>query len=160
MGVTAMPAAVDALKTGVLVNAGPRPSAEITIVVPTFNERENVGELVSKLDAALSGNAWEVVFVDDDSTDGTVGALLKLAQQDTRVRLIHRIGRRGLSSAVVEGIQSSAAPIVAVMDADLQHDETILPTMLAELQSGEADLVVGSRYVDGGGLGGRSRTLA
>ena len=147
-----MPAA-DVLKPGVLVNPTVRPSADITVVVPTFNERENVGELVSRLDQVLAGRAWEVVFVDDDSTDGTLEALRKLAQQDTRVRLIHRIGRRGLSSAVVEGIQSSASPIVAVMDADLQHDETILPNMLAELKSGETDLVVGSRYVDGGGLG-------
>jgi len=128
-------------------------AADISIVVPTFNERENVSELVRRLDTVLAGQAWEVVFVDDDSTDGTIDVLRALARQDARVRFVHRIGRRGLSSAVVEGIQTSSAPFAAVMDADLQHDETILPAMLTVLQAGEADMVVGSRYAAGGGVG-------
>jgi dolichol-phosphate mannosyltransferase len=128
-------------------------SAELTIVAPTFNERENVAELVARLDRALEGVRWEIVFVDDDSNDGTIGALRTLAQSDPRVRAIHRIGRRGLSSAVVEGVLASSAPFVAVMDADLQHDEALLPQMLARLRAGEADVVIGSRYAEGGGTG-------
>lgn len=126
---------------------------EIAIVAPTFNERENVAELIARLDAALSQRAWEIVFVDDDSTDGTSQALLELARNDPRVRVVRRIGRRGLSTAVVEGVLSTSAPIVAVMDADLQHDERVLPQMIARLQQGDCDIVVGSRYTEGGGVG-------
>ena len=123
---------------------------QLCVVVPTFNERDNVPKLFAKLQAALEGIAWEVVFVDDNSPDGTWDVVRQLAQTDIRVRCIRRIGRRGLSGACIEGILSSSAPFVAVMDADLQHDETRLPTMLALLQGGKADLVVGSRYVSGG----------
>lgn len=125
---------------------------ELTVVVPTRNERDNVGPLVDLLRKTLEGIAWEVLFVDDDSTDGTVPAVRALAQSDSRVRLLHRIGRRGLSSACIEGIQASTTPYVAVMDADLQHDEALLPAMLATLKTGQFDLVVGSRYVEGGGI--------
>jgi dolichol-phosphate mannosyltransferase len=124
------------------------------VILPTRNERDNVGRVVEVLDRVLGGIAWEAVFVDDDSTDGTIPALLALAEADRRVRLVHRIGRRGLSSACIEGIQSTSAPFVAVMDADLQHDESLLPKMLAALQAGDCDLVVGSRYVEGGGVEG------
>ncbi len=123
---------------------------QLCVVVPTFNERDNVLQLFAKLDAALVGVSWEVIFVDDNSPDGTWNVVRDLAQSDTRVRCIRRIGRRGLSGACIEGILASSAPFVAVMDADLQHDETQLPKMLALLQSGEAELVVGSRYVSGG----------
>jgi len=126
---------------------------ELSVIVPTFNERDNVEEVVQRLGACLEGLAWEVIFVDDDSTDGTAGRIRQIAHSDRRVRCIQRIGRRGLSSACVEGMMASAAPYLAVMDADLQHDESILPLMLEELKSGESDIVVGSRYVDGGGIG-------
>jgi len=126
---------------------------EVAIVIPTFNERENVHELIGRLDAALTGRFWEIVFVDDDSTDGTRDVVLAVARADHRVRLIQRIGRRGLSTAVVEGVLSTTAPIVAVMDADLQHDEQVLPAMIDRLERADVDLVVGSRYVDGGGVG-------
>ncbi len=126
----------------------------LSVILPTRNERDNVGRVVEVLDRVLGGIAWEAVFVDDDSTDGTIPALLALAEADRRVRLVHRIGRRGLSSACIEGIQSTSAPFVAVMDADLQHDESLLPKMLAALQAGDCDLVVGSRYVEGGGVEG------
>lgn len=126
---------------------------ELSVVVPTFNESQNVAELVRLIAATLQAVAWEVIFVDDDSSDGTLQELSALARRDPRVRFIHRIGRRGLSSAVVEGILSTNAPYVAVMDADLQHDETLLPKMLRALRAGEGDVVVGSRYVDGGGVG-------
>jgi dolichol-phosphate mannosyltransferase len=123
---------------------------QLSVVVPTFNERDNVGALVGKLEATLRGIAWEVIFVDDNSPDGTSQVLRELARQDGRVRCIRRIGRRGLSGACIEGILASSAPYAAVMDADLQHDETQLPKMLSLLQSGEAELVVGSRYIEGG----------
>jgi dolichol-phosphate mannosyltransferase len=123
---------------------------QLSVVVPTFNERDNVTALYLQLETALAGVAWEVVFVDDNSPDGTWDVVGTLAQRDPRVRCIRRIGRRGLSGACIEGILASSAPFAAVMDADLQHDETQLPKMLALLQGGEADLVVGSRYVEGG----------
>src|SRR3954449_5313347 len=132
--------------------ATPRQAADVlqlSVVVPTFNERDNVGALFRKLEAALHGIAWEVIYVDDNSPDGTWDVVRALARQDSRVRCIRRIGRRGLSGACIEGILASSAPCAAVIDADLQHDETQLPKMLALLQSGEADLVVGSRYVEG-----------
>jgi dolichol-phosphate mannosyltransferase len=122
----------------------------LSVVVPTFNERDNVAQLYRKLDSALAGMAWEVVFVDDNSPDKTWQVVRELARQDSRVRCIRRIGRRGLSGACIEGILASSAPYAAVMDADLQHDETQLPKMLSLLQSGKAELAVGSRYVEGG----------
>jgi len=126
---------------------------ELSIVVPTFNERGNVEELIRRIDAVLPGVAWEVVVVDDDSTDGTAGLVNELAQKDRRVRCIQRIGRRGLSSACIEGFLSSSAPYFAVIDGDLQHDERVLPAMLECLRGGEHDIVVGSRYIAGGGIG-------
>ena len=130
---------------------------ELSIVVPTFNERPNVGELVRRLSHALQGIEWEVLFVDDDSPDGTSDVVRELAQEDRRVRCLQRVGRRGLSRAVVEGVLSTAAPVIAVIDADLQHDESILPQMLAQVRAGHeprADVVVASRYAAGGSLGG------
>jgi dolichol-phosphate mannosyltransferase len=126
---------------------------ELTIVVPTFNERDNVLEVVQRLDSCLRGYAWEVVFVDDDSPDGTADRIRERARQERRIRCLQRIGRRGLSSACTEGMMASSATYLAVMDADCQHDETALPRMVEVLKAGEADIVVGSRYVDGGGIG-------
>ena len=123
---------------------------QLSVVVPTFNERDNVTVLYRRLEATLAGIPWEVVFVDDNSPDGTWEVVRALARKDSRVRCIRRIGRRGLSGACIEGILASSAPYAAVMDADLQHDETQLPKMVALLQSGEAELVVGSRYIEGG----------
>jgi dolichol-phosphate mannosyltransferase len=122
----------------------------LSIIVPTFNERVNVTKLFEKLQDALTGIDWEVIFVDDNSPDGTSDVVRGLAGQDARVRCLRRIGRRGLSGACIEGILASSAPFVAVMDADLQHDETQLPKMLALLQDGQTELAVGSRYVEGG----------
>jgi dolichol-phosphate mannosyltransferase len=122
----------------------------LSVIVPTFNERDNVTTLLQRLELALAGVPWEVVFVDDNSPDGTWEVVRGLARQDCRVRCIRRIGRRGLSGACIEGILASSAPCAAVIDADLQHDETQLPKMLALLTSGEFDLVVGSRYIEGG----------
>jgi len=136
------------------------PAAELSVVVPCYNERPNIAPLIAKLDAALAGIAWEVIYVDDDSPDGTADEVRRIAATDARVRCIRRIGRRGLASAVIEGVLSSSARFVAVMDGDLQHDETVLPLMLATLRDGSFELVVGSRYVAGGdsaGLGTRWR---
>jgi dolichol-phosphate mannosyltransferase len=123
---------------------------QLSVVVPTFNERDNVATLYKRLEAALGATPWEVVFVDDNSPDGTWELVRGLAQRDSRVRCIRRVGRRGLSGACIEGILASSAPYAAVIDADLQHDETQLPKMLALLQGGQAELVIGSRYIEGG----------
>jgi dolichol-phosphate mannosyltransferase len=125
-------------------------SPELSVVVPTFNERDNVLTLFRRLETALAGTAFEVIFVDDNSPDGTWDVVRGLARQDSRVRCIRRIGRRGLSGACIEGILASSAAYAAVIDADLQHDETQLAKMLSLLQGGEVDLVVGSRYIEGG----------
>lgn len=131
----------------------PVPGPELSVIVPTFNERENVAELVKQLDRCLVGCSWEVIFVDDDSPDGTSAVVRKIAQRDSRVRCLQRIGRRGLSSACVEGMLASSAPYLAVIDADLQHDETLLLPMLNTLKTGDEDVVIGSRYISGGGIG-------
>ena len=123
---------------------------KLSVVIPTFNERDNVTTLFRRLEKTLEGIPFEAVFVDDNSPDGTWEVLRALSREDSRVRCIRRIGRRGLSGACIEGILASSAPCAAVIDADLQHDETQLPKMLALLQSGEFDLVVGSRYIEGG----------
>jgi dolichol-phosphate mannosyltransferase len=141
-------------------SARPRGAPDLTIVVPCYNERPNVAPLIARLHATLHGIDWEVVYVDDNSPDGTAGEIRRIAQTDPRIRCIRRIGRRGLASAVIEGALSSSAHYVAVMDGDLQHDETRLPEMLSDLQSGQFDLAVGSRHVAGGndaGLSGRWR---
>lgn len=121
---------------------------QLTVVIPTFNERNNIVPLIDKLNRVLEGVDWEAVFVDDDSPDGTADHIRSIAQSDTRVRCIQRIGRRGLSSAVVEGLMSASSPYLAVMDADLQHDENILPAMLRKLREEDLDVVVGSRFAD------------
>src|SRR5580704_8835627 len=129
---------------------------ELTIIIPTFNERENVPLLVERLRAVLQDCAWEVIFVDDDSPDGTADLAKTIGVGDARVRCLRRIGRRGLSGSCLEGMLASQARFVAVMDADLQHDETLLVSMLAALRGGAADLAVGTRYAPGGASEGLS----
>jgi len=131
------------------VGSGP----ELSIIVPTFNERDNIAELIGCLAACLGNRSWEVVFVDDDSPDGTADLVREHAAADSRVRCLQRIGRRGLSSACVEGMLATQALYLAVIDADLQHDERLLPQMLDTLKQGDADIVVGSRYAPGGDIG-------
>jgi dolichol-phosphate mannosyltransferase len=131
------------------MSAGPA----LSVIVPTFNESQNVQEVVSRLSDCLIGVSWEVIFVDDNSPDGTADIVRSLSMSDSRVRIVHRIGRRGLSTACVEGILASSAPYVAVMDADLQHDERILPDMLEAVRDEGFDVAVGSRYVEGGSMG-------
>jgi len=124
-------------------------SLELAVVLPTYNERKNIATMVERLDKALAGIAWEVVIVDDNSPDGTSDEARRLALSDPRVRCIQRIGRRGLASAAIEGMCSTAAPVVAVMDADHQHAPELLPGMLAAIESGEYDLSYASRVAEG-----------
>jgi dolichol-phosphate mannosyltransferase len=140
----------EAIRPGQGTSSQATTTPQLSVVVPTFNERDNVAALFGKLETALAGIAWEVIYVDDNSPDGTCEVVRALALRDSRVRCIRRIGRRGLSGACIEGILASSAPCAAVIDADLQHDETQLPKMLALLQNGEAELVIGSRYIEGG----------
>jgi dolichol-phosphate mannosyltransferase len=133
---------------------------QLSVVIPTFNERDNVVTLFRRLEKTLAGIPFEAVFVDDNSPDSTWQVLRALSREDSRVRCIRRIGRRGLSGACIEGILASSAPCAAVIDADLQHDETQLPRMLALLQGGEFDLVVGSRYIEGGSADSFNRQRA
>ena len=128
------------------------PAAELSIIVPTFNERDNITSVLAAVSDALDGISWEIIFVDDSSPDGTASVVREIARVNPRVRCLHRLGRRGLSSACVEGIMSTAAPIVAVMDADGQHDAGALRSMYDVLVTTDADMVVGSRYADGGGV--------
>ena len=129
------------------------PIPELCVVIPVINERDNIAPMVARLESVLAGIAWEVIFVDDDSADGTREAVRSAAQTNANVRLLHRIGRRGLASAFIEGAQASFASHIAAIDGDLQHDETLLPKMLAVLRAGAAEIVVGSRHVAGGGMG-------
>ncbi|MBO9723481.1 MAG: glycosyltransferase family 2 protein [Novosphingobium sp.] len=130
------------------IDAGARP-LELAIVLPTYNERKNIATMIERLDAALQGVAWEAVFVDDNSPDGTSDEARRLSLVDPRVRCIQRIGRRGLASAAIEGMCSTAAPVVAVMDADHQHDPALLPQMLKAIMSGDYDLAYASRFAEG-----------
>ncbi|NNC68332.1 MAG: polyprenol monophosphomannose synthase, partial [Gammaproteobacteria bacterium] len=131
---------------------------EVSIIIPTFNERENVDELLSRINNVLNDINWEAIFVDDDSPDGTASYVREIAQNDHRVRCIQRIGRRGLSTACIEGMLSSSASFFAVIDGDLQHDESLLRPMLTTLKSEDVDIVVGSRYISGGGVGDWDRS--
>ncbi|MBX7457723.1 glycosyltransferase family 2 protein [Qipengyuania sp. 1NDH17] len=122
---------------------------DLTIILPTLNERDNLAPLVERIEEALGGEGWEVLVVDDNSADGTAEEARRMARADSRIRVIQRIGRRGLSSAAIEGFCATAAPFVAVMDADHQHDPALLVPMLEAVNSGEADVAVASRFAEG-----------
>ena len=126
---------------------------EFAVIVPVLNERDNVGPLLQDISIALAGIEWEVVFVDDGSTDGTIELLESLALRDQRVRLVRRIGRRGLSSAVIEGFLATVAPIVSVIDGDRQHDERLLPEMFHAIAAKDFQMAIGTRYAGGGSVG-------
>ena len=126
---------------------------ELVVVIPTYCEQANIAGLVRRLRAVLGGIRWEAIFVDDDSPDGTARVVRRIGHRDSRVRCLQRLGRRGLAGACIEGMLASSAPYIAVMDADLQHDETILPRMLEKLREGGARLVIATRYGGAGGVG-------
>ncbi len=127
---------------------------ELAVVLPTLNERGNIAPMVARLEDALGPDGWEAVFVDDNSHDGTADEARRIGQTDSRIRVIQRIGRRGLASAAIEGMCATAAPFVAVMDADHQHDPALLRHMLEAVKSGEADLAYASRFAVGGNADG------
>jgi dolichol-phosphate mannosyltransferase len=132
---------------------------ELSLVIPTYNERENVVPLVDEIVAALHGYVWEAVFV-DDSSDGTDAAIAALAAADSRVRLLHRAKNRGgLAGAVVDGFAEARGDYVCVLDADLQHPPGRIPALLAEARRTSADLVIASRYLPGGSAGGLAGPL-
>ncbi|WP_425417777.1 glycosyltransferase [Oricola indica] len=122
---------------------------ELSVILPAFNEAKNIPLIVDKIAAVMGDTPFEVIVVDDDSPDGTADVTRSIGREKPYVRCVKRINRRGLSGACIEGMMAANAPVVVVMDADMQHDETRLPVMLAEIRDG-ADLVIGSRYVDGG----------
>ncbi|PZO90574.1 MAG: dolichol monophosphate mannose synthase [Sphingomonas sanxanigenens] len=127
---------------------------DLAIVLPTFNESGNIRAVIGQLDAALAGRGWEAIFVDDSSPDGTAALVREIGRADRRVRVIERIGRRGLSSACIEGMMATSAPLIAVMDADLQHDPAVLRAMIERLEADPSlDIAIGSRFVAGGGTG-------
>ena len=134
--------------------------AELCVIVPTYNERGNLDELVARVDRALLGARWEMIVVDDDSPDGTADHARAAYLLNPRVRVIRRIGRRGLASACIEGMLATSAPFLAVMDGDLQHDPILLANMLDILRDGRTDLVAASRYMPGGSIGDWSQGRA
>lgn len=129
---------------------------ELAIVLPTLNEKDNIAPMVDRLEEALGPSGWEAVFVDDNSKDGTAEEARRIGRTDSRIRVIQRIGRRGLASAAIEGMCATAAPYVAVMDADHQHDPKLLVQMLESVKSGEYDLAYASRFAVGGNADGLS----
>src|SRR5947199_3016171 len=140
------------------VAPSPEPAPELTVVIPTLNERDNVPIAVQRLNRVLAGIAWEAIFVDDDSPDGTADVVRALARSQPNIRCLQRLGRRGLSSACIEGILASAAPYAAVMDGDLQHDENLLPAMFAKIKEERLDIVIASRHIGQGSLGELERS--
>ena len=128
-------------------------TTELTIVVPTYNEKDNIATLVKAIDKVLKESDWEIIFVDDDSPDETSSLVREMSQMDKRIRGIQRIRRRGLSSACIEGVLASSAPYICVMDADMQHDERLLPKMLELIKEDNLELVIGSRYAESGSTG-------
>jgi dolichol-phosphate mannosyltransferase len=132
---------------------GQRP-LQVAIIVPTFNEAENIAPLITRISAALADFQWEIIFVDDNSPDHTANVVREFALTHPHIRIVQRVGRRGLSSAVIEGMLASAAPIVAVIDGDMQHDEAILPDLIRAVADHRADIAIGTRYALGGGTQG------
>lgn len=135
------------------VNAESLGALDLAVIIPTYNEFENAPKITEALFDALGHLNFEIIFVDDNSPDGTSDRVRALAGEYRQVRCLQRVGRRGLSSAVIEGILATTAPVAAVIDGDLQHDETLLPKMLETLNHDKVDMVVGSRYMAGGGFG-------
>ncbi len=139
-----------AIDAGLAVSDRP---LELAVIIPTFNEAANVEPMLERLALALADISWEAIFVDDNSPDGTSAKVREIARTNRNVRIVHRIGRRGLSTAAIEGMLASAAPVLAVIDGDLQHDETILPKLYAAIAEGRADIAVGTRYAGDGSTG-------
>src|SRR6202161_3879278 len=125
----------------------------LSVIVPTYQESANIPILFERIKVVLNGLPWEMIVVDDDSPDGTSSVAFALAAKDHRVRCLRRVNRSGLAGAVIEGWMSSSADFVAVIDGDLQHDESILRVMYQALAQGSGNLAIGTRLRDGD-LGG------
>ena len=129
----------------------------LSIVIPTYNERENISKILEKLRKSLKTIKYEIVFVDDNSPDGTSEEIQVFMKKSQNVHLIRRIGRRGLSGAIIEGIFASKASLVGIMDCDLQHDESKLLEMLALFNKNTSlDVVIGSRFAEDGEISNRA----
>ncbi|NJE61525.1 glycosyltransferase [Thermococcus sp. 21S7] len=122
----------------------------ISVIVPTYNERENLEELFNRIQGALEGHDYEIIIVDDDSPDGTWQFAQGLGERYP-VRVIRRTEEKGLSSAVIRGFREASGDIFVVMDADLQHPPEVIPKLLRAIENG-ADIAIASRYVPGGGV--------
>jgi dolichol-phosphate mannosyltransferase len=133
-----------------------RSNPTLSVIVPTYQESANIPVLFELIKTALDGLPWEMIVVDDDSPDGTSNVAFALAAEDHRLRCLRRIHRSGLAGAVIEGWLSSSADFVAVIDGDLQHDETAIPLMYKALAKGSGDLAIGARVSDGVGYGALS----
>lgn len=127
-------------------------SRVISIIIPTYNERDNIVTLVKRIDHALPNCEYEVVFIDDSSSDGTAELVAALSTQYP-VKIFVRQNKRGLASAVVDGLKHITGQMVTVMDADLQHPPEVIPELLREAKD-EVDIAIASRYVKGGGCQG------
>jgi dolichol-phosphate mannosyltransferase len=136
-----------------------------SIVVPTYNEAANIETLLDRIEAAMAGRgpngSYEIVVVDDDSADGTWRLVEERSHRDERIRVLRRVGQRGLSSAVLAGMAMARGDVLVVIDADLQHDERRIPDLVEAVRGG-ADVALGSREAEGGGYGpfARRRLLA
>lgn len=135
------------------IDVTPGPSTPtVSIIVPTYQESANIPILFERIKVALVGLPWEMIVVDDDSPDGTSNVAFSLAAKDRRLRCLRRVNRSGLAGAVIEGWMSSSADFVAVIDGDLQHDESILRVMHQILAKGAGNLVIGTRLRKAGGV--------
>ena len=149
-----MPSAANGLQPASAGEPEGRSQVKLTLVIPTLCEAENIGGLLHSIRSVLDpvGIPYEILVVDDDSSDGTGDVVLAIAHEDPRVRLLVRKGERGLSGAILYGWHNTDAAILGVMDADLQHPPELLPKLISAIQHGK-DLAIGSRYTPGGDLG-------
>ena len=123
----------------------------LSIVIPTYNEKDNILKILGMLKKVLKSITHEIIFVDDNSPDGTSAVVKDCMKTSSKIRLIHRIGRKGLAGAVIEGIFAADSDLVAVMDCDLQHDETKLLEMINLFSKNKSlDIVIGSRFTETG----------
>lgn len=129
------------------------PGAELSVIIPTYNEAGNLPTLIELLGKALSGIDYEILIVDDNSPDRTWQIGEDFAARDPAIRVMRRLNERGLSSAVIAGMSVARGRVLAVMDADLQHDESVLPQMFQAIEKDGYDLAIGSRAAEGGSYG-------
>ncbi|MBI5223184.1 polyprenol monophosphomannose synthase [Candidatus Micrarchaeota archaeon] len=122
----------------------------LSIIIPTYNEKENIAPLLSRIEKALASIDYEVVFVDDNSPDGTAASIRELSQSYPNVRVVVRSGKLGLTSAVLTGVKNSKGEKIVVMDADLSHPPEKIPELFWALK--KSDLVIASRMLSGGGV--------